>query len=119
MLATRYLFEMFSFKFPDFFSMFFDLLNINCNDTVKTWFFSKTDSEEELLIAKKCFKFPKQTFAKRLEMPLQSISPKNTAAVWMTIIRVSEINFLKTTLEKSVSKKFPQLSAGCPPPPPL
>lgn len=41
-----------------FFSTFFDLLNINCSDTVKiVAFFSKTDSEGELLIAKKCFKF--------------------------------------------------------------
>lgn len=37
-------------------------------------------------------------------MPLQSISPENTAAVWMTIRRVSERNFLKTTLEKSISE---------------
>lgn len=67
-------------------------------------FFPKTDSEGELLIAKKCFKFPKQPFAKRLEMPLQSISPEDTAAVWMTIRRVSERNFLKSTLEKSISE---------------
>lgn len=49
----------FLFFFVFFFlSTFFDLLNINCSDTVKiVAFFSKTDSEGELLIAKKCFKF--------------------------------------------------------------
>lgn len=57
MLTTCYLFS-FKFSVVFFFSTFIDLLNINCNDTVKiVAFFSKTDSEGELLIAKKCFKF--------------------------------------------------------------